>query len=118
MSAHGTGHASGHATNDNLLHQIAAKEKELESLISTARTEAVALLSQARADADGILRQAREQVAALTRDHDQKTTAEVARLQTQAETAAQKDVEALRQSVGTHGEAAVRMVVERVVKGA
>lgn len=118
MSAHGTGHASGHATDDNLLHKIAAKEKELESLVSTARTEVAALLSQARTDADGILRQAREQVAALTRAHDEKTAAEVARLQAQAEAAAQKDVEALRQSVGAHGEAAVRMVVERIVKGA
>jgi vacuolar-type H+-ATPase subunit H len=117
MSAHGAGHGSGHPANDNLLHQIAAKEKELESLISTARTEAAALLAQARADAEVVIRHARDQVAALVREHEQKVAAETARVQAEAEAAAHKDVEVLRQNVGTRGDAAVQMVVERVVKG-
>jgi vacuolar-type H+-ATPase subunit H len=117
MSTHGAGHGGDRHGNDNLLALIAEKERELEALISDARAEAAAILAQARAGADATLRQAKDQAAQMARERAQRMAVEAERIQRNAETGAARDVEALRRQVEARRDAAVRVVIDAVVKG-
>ncbi|MGQ0570131.1 MAG: V-type ATPase subunit subunit G family protein [Armatimonadota bacterium] len=111
------GHGDNHGANDNLLHLIAAKEKELEGLVSAARIEAASIISQARVEAEAMVREAREQSGHLARDNEQRVAGEVARIQSEADTRGANQVETLRRQVVDRAGAAVRLVVDHVVKG-
>lgn len=111
------GHAGDHGANDNLLHLIAAKEKELEGLVSAARVEAAAIISHARVEAEAMVREAREQAGHLARENEQRVAGEVARIQSEADARATKEIETLRRQVADRAGAAVRLVVDHVVKG-
>jgi vacuolar-type H+-ATPase subunit H len=117
MSAHRAGHGHDDRKDENLLQLIAHKEKELEATVAAARQEAAALLARARAEADRILQQAREEVAALSRQHEERVAAETAQVQAAYEARAQHDVETLRRQAAAHRARAVRLVVDRVVRG-
>jgi len=118
MSAQkGEGHGGEHRTNDNLLQLIAEKERELETQTEAARTEATAIVAQARAEVEQILREAREQAAVLARESEQRVAAEVARIDREAALRAAQEVETLRAQVTGRMDAAVKLVVDQVVKG-
>lgn len=117
MSTHRVGHGGDRHGDDNLLSLIAEKERELEMLISTARSEAAAILAQARADADATLRQAKDKAAQMARERAQGMADDAERIQRDAEAAASRDVDTLRGRVGARRDAAVRLVIDAVLKG-
>lgn len=112
-----SGHGEHHSSDDNLLALIAKKERELETLLSAARSEAASLDAQAHAEAQRILDEARAQAAAAAREYEQRVAAEVARINDELQARAAKEVESLRKQAAARQAPAVQMVVDRVVKG-
>ncbi len=112
-----SGQSEHHPGDDNLLHLIAKKERELEALLTAARSEAATLDRQAGAEAEQILNEARSRAAAASREHDQRVAAEVARITDDFQARAAKDVESLRKQASARQAQTVQMVVDRVVKG-
>lgn len=116
MAEKPAGHGGDRHTSDNLLQLIAQKEHELEAQLQTARDEAAALVAQARAEGERIRRQAADQAAQLSREHQERTVADAARVQRDAEMKAATDVDALRRQAAGRLDAAVHFVIERVIK--
>ncbi len=116
MSAE-SGHGEHHSSDDNLLALIAKKERELETQLSAARSEATSLDAQARAEAQRILDEARASAAAAARENEQRVAAEVARINDELLARAAKEVESLRKQATARKAPAVQMVVDCVVKG-
>ena len=118
MGAHKpASHEHDHGTDARLLHLIAEKEKELEARAAAALAEAASLVAAARAEAEQMLGQARERAAADAQAHEQRVAEEVTRIESDLVSRGTKEVEALRRQAAAGAGAAVRLVVERIVKG-
>jgi V/A-type H+-transporting ATPase subunit G/H len=118
MSAQRAGHGHDDRKDENLLQLIAHKERELEAALAAARQEAAALVARARADAERILQQARDEIAAASRAHEERVAATTAQIAMDHETRAQQEVDALRRQAAARRAQAVRLVVDRVLRGA
>lgn len=103
---------------ENVLHLIAEKERELEQVVQRAREEAAALLESARKQADEIKRRAREDAAALAAEYARRAEQESQRIAADVVARARREAETLRARAAEHMDEAVRFVVERVLGGA
>lgn len=117
MGAQKSGHHEPHAGDDTLLHLIARKERELEALLTAARTEAGSIDAKARSEAEQMLSDARAQAAATSREQEQRVAGEVARINGELQARAAREVETLRRHAAAGQAEAVRLVVDRVIKG-
>jgi V/A-type H+-transporting ATPase subunit G/H/V-type H+-transporting ATPase subunit G len=109
--------AKGDHADDNLLELIAAKERELERQVASAREQARRLIERAQANARELQEQARREAAALAERVQAEISRETAAITAQRGEAAQAEAERVRSRAAERTPQAVELVVKRVLGG-
>ena len=104
-------------SDDNLLHVIAATEKELEAKVAQARADARRIVEEAQRQADAVREQARREAAELAARVHAEIAREAETLASQRLAAAQAEVQQVRSRASERIREATELVVKRVLGG-
>ena len=104
-------------SDDNLLHVIAATEKELEAKVAQAKVDAQRIVEEAQRQADAVREQARREAEELAARVRAEIARETETLATQRLATAQAEVQRVRSRASERIREAAELVVKRLLGG-
>ena len=104
-------------SDDNLLHVIAATEKELEGKVAQAKVDAQRIVEEAQRQADAVREQARREAEELAARVRAEIARETETLAAQRLATAQAEVQRVRSRASERIREAAELVVKRVLGG-